>query len=274
MEFAISQPKNGPIATKRKAGSNVTIGFDLGHDLDLEFSRSNIEFAISQPKMVWLPRNEEQYIDWTLGLKCDHQVYLGHDLDLEFSRSNIEFPISHPKVVWLPRNEKQTYQLNSRPQMWPMCLTLTITLNLDLWILKVKRDLDLWPHTWPWPLFSWSNFEIVESQNGRAYWRCTKGVAVGHSWPWPWVHDHLVTKVRCMETMDLPDSDQGDFSCRRAADSSSFNNDMYPSLQVSLCFFLKIFPKGSQLDNQERSTNAILQLNKKLAFISNQSFMI
>ena len=23
--------------------------------------------------------------------------------------------------------------------------------NLDLWILKVKRDLDLWPHTWPWP---------------------------------------------------------------------------------------------------------------------------
>ena len=23
--------------------------------------------------------------------------------------------------------------------------------DLDLWILKVKRDLDLWPHTWPWP---------------------------------------------------------------------------------------------------------------------------
>ena len=31
--------------------------------------------------------------------------------------------------------------------------------------------------------------------------------------------DHLVTKVRCK---DLPDSDQGDFSCRRAVDSSSF----------------------------------------------------
>ena len=38
----------------------MTIGFDLGHDLDLEFSRSNIEFAISQPKMVRLPRNEKQ----------------------------------------------------------------------------------------------------------------------------------------------------------------------------------------------------------------------
>ena len=38
----------------------MTIGFDLGHDLDLEFSRSNIEFAISQPKMVQLPRNEKE----------------------------------------------------------------------------------------------------------------------------------------------------------------------------------------------------------------------
>ena len=28
----------------------MTIGFDLDHDLDLDFSRSNIEFAISQPK--------------------------------------------------------------------------------------------------------------------------------------------------------------------------------------------------------------------------------
>ena len=38
----------------------MTIEFDLGHDLDLDFSRSNIEFAISQPKMVRLPGNEKQ----------------------------------------------------------------------------------------------------------------------------------------------------------------------------------------------------------------------
>ena len=30
------------------------------HDLDLDFSRSNMEFAISQPKMVRLPRSEKQ----------------------------------------------------------------------------------------------------------------------------------------------------------------------------------------------------------------------
>ena len=57
--------KNSSIATKRKSNisielkaSNVTIRFDIGHDL--EFSRSNIEFAISQPKVVRLPRNENQ----------------------------------------------------------------------------------------------------------------------------------------------------------------------------------------------------------------------
>ena len=40
--------------------SNATIGFDLDHDLDLEFSRSNMEFAISQPVMFRLPLNKKQ----------------------------------------------------------------------------------------------------------------------------------------------------------------------------------------------------------------------
>ena len=33
----------------------MTTEFDLGHDLDLEFSRSNMEFPISQPKVARLP---------------------------------------------------------------------------------------------------------------------------------------------------------------------------------------------------------------------------
>ena len=87
----------------------MTIRFDLGLDLDLEFSRSNIELAISQPKMVQLPRNKKQ----TYQLNSSSNVTIGfdpgHDLDLEFSRSIMEFPISQPKVVRLLRNEKQTY---------------------------------------------------------------------------------------------------------------------------------------------------------------------
>ena len=56
---------------------------------------------------------------------------LGHDLDLVFSRSNMEFPICQSKFVRLPQNEMQTYRLNSRPQMWPMGLTLTMTLTFE-----------------------------------------------------------------------------------------------------------------------------------------------
>ena len=101
--------------------------------------------------MVRLPRNEKQ--TYRLNSKASNVTIrfdLGHDLDLDFSRSNMEFPISQSKGVPLPRKEKQTYRLNSRPQMWPMGLTFQDH-NLELWNLKVKRDLDLWPHTWLWP---------------------------------------------------------------------------------------------------------------------------
>ena len=103
--------KNGLNAMKQKANisiepkaSNMTIRFDLGHDLDLEFSRLNIEFAISQPKVVWLPRKEKQiYIDWTPGLKCDQWVW----------------PWPWP------------WPLNVEGQMWPWPLTTHMTLNMD-----------------------------------------------------------------------------------------------------------------------------------------------
>ena len=83
--------KNGPIAMKRKANilielwaSNVTIMFDI----DLEFSRSNMEFGISQPKVVWLPRNKKQTIElWASNMTI--MFDFNHDLDLEFSRSNM-----------------------------------------------------------------------------------------------------------------------------------------------------------------------------------------
>ena len=98
--------RNGVIAMKWKANisvylkaSNVTIGYDLGHDLDLKFSRSNMEFAISLPK-----------------------------------------------IVQLPRNEKQTYCLNSRPQMWPMGLTLAMTLTFQFSTSNVILTI-CWPRS-------------------------------------------------------------------------------------------------------------------------------
>ena len=76
---------------------NVTIGFDLGHDLDLEFSRSNMEFPISQPKVVRLPRNEKQTYRlnsrpqmWAMGLNLTITV------TFEFWRSNLTFDLTWP----------------------------------------------------------------------------------------------------------------------------------------------------------------------------------
>ena len=63
--------KNFPIAMKHKANilfnlkaTSVAIRFHIGHELDLEFSRSNMEFTVSQPKMAQLPRNEKRPWTW------------------------------------------------------------------------------------------------------------------------------------------------------------------------------------------------------------------
>ena len=62
------------------------------------------------------------------------------DLDLQFSRSNMEFALSQPKMVRSLWNEKQTYRLNSRPQIWPLGLTLTLTLTFQgqIWIYYIS----------------------------------------------------------------------------------------------------------------------------------------
>ena len=73
----------------------MTIGFDLGHDLDLEFSRSNIEFPISQPKMVRLPRNEKQ----TYRLNSRAQMWSSTiTLTFEFWRSNVTLTFDHTRT--------------------------------------------------------------------------------------------------------------------------------------------------------------------------------
>ena len=118
--------------------SNVTIGFDLVHDLDLEFSRSNMEFPISQPKVVLLPRNEKQTYRlnsrpqmWPMGLNLTITVTfefwrsnltltfdLTHDLDHGFSWSNLEIAVSqNGRVDW--HCTKEVAVGHSWPWSWP-----------------------------------------------------------------------------------------------------------------------------------------------------------
>ena len=151
--------------------------------------------------------------------------------DLDFSRSNMEFPISQPKMVRLPGNEKQTYRLNSRAHMWPLGLTLAMTLTLNFqgqiwnllylsqkwsdcyetkskhinWTLGLKCDHRVWPWPWHWPWIFKVKYRIcyISAKNGSiATKRKTnisielQGLKCDHQvWPWPWPWP-LIFKVK------------------------------------------------------------------------------
>ena len=118
---------------------NATFGFDLDHDLDLEFSRSNMEFAISQPKMVGLPRNKKQ----TYRLNSRPQMWpwgltLAMTLTLNF--------------------QAQIWNLLYLSQKWSSCHG-TKSKHID-WTQGLKCDHGVWPWPWPWPWIFKVKYEI------------------------------------------------------------------------------------------------------------------
>ena len=92
----------------------------------------------------------------------------------------MEFAISQPKMVQLAWNEKQTYQLNSRLEVWPSGLTLAMTLTLNfqgqIWNLLYLNQ-------------KWS--DCLEMKNKHIDW--TQGFKCDHQvWPWPWPSPWIV----------------------------------------------------------------------------------
>ena len=72
---------NDSIATKRKSNIlfvlqalKVTMRFDLGHGLDLKFSRPNMKFAIYQIRSDCHEMKSKRF-DWILSSKCSHRVW-------------------------------------------------------------------------------------------------------------------------------------------------------------------------------------------------------
>ena len=125
--------------------SNVTDRFDLVHDLDLEFTRSNIAFPISQPKVVLLPWNEKQ--TYRLTSKASNVISgltLAMTLTLNFQGHIWNFLYLGQK--WSDCNEMKSKHIDWTPG-----------LKCDQWIwpwplnFEGKCDPDLWPYTWPWP---------------------------------------------------------------------------------------------------------------------------
>ena len=92
----------------------VTVRRNLG----IEYPWSEMEFAMSPPKMIRFPWNEKQ----TNRINSRTQMWpsglaLAMALTLIFSMSNMKFAICQPKMVRLPWNGNQTYQLKSMPYM-------------------------------------------------------------------------------------------------------------------------------------------------------------
>ena len=61
----------------------------------------------------------------------------------------MEFALSQPKNGPIGKTRKANISIE--PQASNVTSGFDLDNDHDLWILKVKSDLDLWPHTWPWP---------------------------------------------------------------------------------------------------------------------------
>ena len=130
-------------------------GFDLGHDLDPEFSRSNMELAISLPKMVRLPQNEKQthrLNSWPL--KWPSDLTLAVTLTLNFQGEIWIFIYLNQNWPDCHETKSKHIDLNSRPQIWPMGLTLAMTLIFEFWRSYVI--LTIW-----WPRSGVGIYQIV-----------------------------------------------------------------------------------------------------------------
>ena len=103
---------------------------DFRRDLDLEFSRSNMEFAISPPKMVWLTWNEKQ----TYRLIFRPQMWPS-DLTLAMTLT-LNFQGQIWNLQYLRQKWSDWHETKSK--------------HID-WSLGLKCDHQIWPWPWPWP---------------------------------------------------------------------------------------------------------------------------
>ena len=126
------------------------IGYDLGHDIDLEFSMSNIEFAISQPKNGPIATKRKANI--LIELKASNVTIrfgLGHDHDIWIFK--VKYEICYISAKSGPIATKRKANILIELQASNVTNGFDLDYDLDIWMLKVRCDLDLWPHTWPWP---------------------------------------------------------------------------------------------------------------------------
>ena len=147
----------------------MTTRFDLDHDLELEFSRSNTEFAVSHPKVARLPQNEKQAyrlnsrpqmwpsgltlamtLPWIFKVKYGicyistkwsdcHETkskQIDWTLTFEFSRSNVIL------TIWSPRSGVRIYQMLACRRL--ILLTVKVSIGLDNGLALNMQQAIIW----------------------------------------------------------------------------------------------------------------------------------
>ena len=92
---------------------------------------------------------KSKHIDRTQGLNCDHQ---GWPRPWPWPWIfKVKYRICYISAKNGPIATKQKANISIELQASNKTNGFDLDNDLDLWMLKVKCDLDLWPHTWPWP---------------------------------------------------------------------------------------------------------------------------
>ena len=124
-------------------------GLTLTMTLTLNFQGQIQNLLYLSKKWSDCHETKSKHIDWTLGLKCDHQVWLWPSPWTWIFK--VKYRICYISAKNGQIASKRKANVSIELQASNVTNGFELDHNLDLWILKVKCDLDLWPHRWPWP---------------------------------------------------------------------------------------------------------------------------
>ena len=158
----------------------MTIGFDHGHDLDLDFSRPIWNLLQLSQKWPDCHETKRKHIDWVLGPKCAHRIW----------------PWQWPwPWIFMVKNGI-CYILAKK---WYHCQE---TKNKNIvFVLRLKCDHETWPCPWPWPKIFKVKYEIFSISTKKCS-DCHKMKSKHIDWilcikcnhwvwpcpsPWPWI---------------------------------------------------------------------------------------
>ena len=120
-------------------------GLTLAMTLTLNFQGQIWNFLYLSQKWSDCHETKSKHIDWTLRLRCDHRVWpWPWPWPWIFK---VKYGISYISAKSGPIATKRKASISIELK----ASNVTSGFELDLWILKVKLDHDLLPHTWPWP---------------------------------------------------------------------------------------------------------------------------